>query len=120
MSNRNNNETCREMLDAVDGFLTDPLVDEVEKKALWDVLTALRGPEGKKDDATRKAIKDAVTGPIRANAFPRTAFQTIEDRPNRAVMTLRRSIDVSGTPKGHFRFHSMEAAKALGITIKGA
>lgn len=110
--------TAREMLDSIDAFLVSDDVDEAQKSALWNVLTALRGPEAKKGDAQAKAVKEAVTGVIRANAFPRNAFRSIENRPNRSVVTLSRSVDFKGVAKGHFRFHAIQACQALGITTK--
>lgn len=108
----NNYETAREMLDAIDSFLCR---GDEEAANLWNVLTALRGPGGKKN----AACKDAVTGVIRANAFPRTAFLGINERPSRAVFTLRRLCDFTGVKKGHFRFHCVKACEALGIETKG-
>lgn len=109
---------ARSLLDAIDAFLSDPNVPEQERAGLWDVLTALRGPEGKDDCPERKAVKEAVTGVIRANAFPRTAFLGINERPNRAIFTLRRLADFAQTKKGHFRFHCLQACSFLGIETK--
>lgn len=115
----NKTYTARQMLDTIDAFLVDNEVDGAEKAKLWDVLTGLRGPEGKKGCPTTKALKEAITGPIRANAFPRNAFLGIDERTNRAVVTLSRSADFSKCPKGHFRYHAYQACQALGVIVKG-
>jgi len=114
----NDNYTARGILDAIDAFLSDPEVEGTEKTKLWDVLTALRGPEGKKGCPTAKALKEAITGVIRANAFPRNAFRRIDERVNRSLVTLSRSADFAKCPKGHFRYHAFQACQALGIVVK--
>lgn len=61
-------KTMREALDAIDGFLVDDAVEPVEKRRLWDVLSALRGP-----DSRDEALKQETTVNIRRAAFPLTA-----------------------------------------------
>lgn len=107
--------TARNVLDAIDAFLTDDGVEESEKAALWNVLTALRGPGGTRSET----VKANVTAVIRANAFPKTAFQRIDNRPSRALFTLRRLVDFTGAKKGHYRFHAIKACEALNLETKG-
>lgn len=54
----------REMLDKIDVFLSTAPIDEAQQ--LWDVLTALRGPD---DDDPE--LKSRTTTHIRAAAFPK-------------------------------------------------
>jgi hypothetical protein len=66
-------KTAREMLDLIDQFLVSPPIPfsgsdpfgPTEQKALWDVLSALRGPDDMKD-----AVKHVTTARIRKAAFP--------------------------------------------------
>lgn len=60
--------SVRNILDTIDEFLVDN-ISNGEGGKLWDVLTALRGP----DDESDWASKYTATGPIRAAAFPRFA-----------------------------------------------
>lgn len=71
--------TARDMLDLIDRFLLarmkDPCFTKTEAAKLWDVLSALRGPDF--DDGKGIELKAATTVPIRRVAFPRlTAFLT--------------------------------------------
>ena len=55
--------TCREMLDVIDEFLSKR---DAEASKLWDVLTALRGPDTSDYDKTETTVH------IRSAAFPKT------------------------------------------------
>lgn len=59
--------TAREILDQIDEFLTGSAIDGRERDKLWNVLTALRGP----DDRNDQQGKDAATSIIRGKAFPK-------------------------------------------------
>ena len=64
-------QQTRAMLDNIDRFLSDPTIAEVEKRGLWDVLTALRGPDFVKSSA--QGAKKMATANIRTKALPRTS-----------------------------------------------
>ena len=55
--------TVREVLDVIDEFLAR---GDSRAGALWDVLTALRGP----DDESKEQLKSSTTSHIRRAAFP--------------------------------------------------
>jgi hypothetical protein len=57
----------REALDQIDELLLDPLLS----RDLWDVLTALRGP-----DSENGVLKVLYTAPLRSAAFPRFCVPT--------------------------------------------
>jgi len=81
---------------------------------LWDILTALRGP----DSRNRKA-KNATTALIRSAAFPkrpcedRSIFGT--DSPRLAKR--RRKLFRKRRDLNHFRDHIRDAFAALGLTL---
>lgn len=102
----------REMLDRIDDFLASHSLEAAE---LWDVLTALRGPD-------REGLDDKMctTVPIRVVAFPKTA--AMPDEFNGGVKS--RAI-FEGSPRDfvwpdinsteHFDHHIRQAAYALGM-----
>jgi hypothetical protein len=57
----------RAMLDQLDAFFIDE--EHADTKVLWDVLSALRGP----DNDVQSDLKNTSTIPIRTAAFPRLA-----------------------------------------------
>jgi hypothetical protein len=65
-------QTARQVLDVLDEFISRPGNEEFvqEKRDLWAVLTALRGPD-KEYEAVQ--LKDSATAVVRAHAFPRCA-----------------------------------------------
>lgn len=58
------------VLDHIDGYLSDETNPLEDRRALWDILGGVRGPDKKKH---RKPLKRIITGVIRAHAFPRFA-----------------------------------------------
>jgi len=108
--------TARQMLDKLDDFFVT--ADDIEARALWDVLTALRGPDWVREGDTHTS-KLGSTNIIRRRAFPQLARHV--DRRAKGVPasfdTLGEVIDpahIQGTPS-HFTFHIYEAAHALDI-----
>lgn len=99
----------REVLDIIDGVLAQ---DEEDARELWDILTALRGPD---DGSVRK--KDSTTVHIRAAAFPKTASSYF----THATMNPHNPLDLTpGTQLNdwHFDGHVRSAAVALGLISK--
>lgn len=111
--------SVRQVLDQIDRYLA---VGDANTNQLWDVLSALRGPDdGGYND------KQHFTIPIRRAAFPRTA-----KRVNEAIIwmgpSFARKSDVFNpeqmdvidrmmdSPISHFYSHVQKAAKALGLT----
>ena len=68
---RNKMQTANEVLDAINNFIADRDVQTREKDRLWDVLSALRGPDFMDDEAPLwYGIKLETTAKIRSCAFP--------------------------------------------------
>lgn len=103
MSNQENKEACR------------------DAKQLWDILTALRGPDN--DVADR--VKFATTVYIRQAAFPTyaeavthgTATELAYMSPRVRLFDEPTQIVVADARKcgGHFHYHINAAARALGL-----
>jgi hypothetical protein len=108
------------VLDQIDKYLVSKTTPLEEKRALWDILAGIRGPDKKKE---RKTLKREVTGVIRAHAFPRFAASlgsaTGDKRPDfRPTIQLGDSLRLaagkipeSGT--GHYHTHAWRALMAL-------
>ena len=101
-------ETLREALDAVSSLLIDP----VYGRDLWNVLTALRGP-----DSRSRRLKYATTCVIRKAAFPdeptegMSVFKT--DSETYAARRIEMELLKLDTP--HFREHIYDAFDSLGL-----
>src|SRR6266404_4013913 len=93
--------TLRQVLNVIDARLAKGGVDAGK---LWDVLSALRGP-----DEDVKHNKDTTTVPIRLAAFPKTARLSW---PPAQFTNGDRPIEVPDTD-GHFERHIRVAAYAL-------
>jgi hypothetical protein len=109
-------KTAKEMLALLDTFLSD--ADLTESKKLWDVMTALRGPDNKSD-----TFKDHYTIPVRVAAFPKLAamngretgsiFYTFDDQHGYRPDSKDGGY---GSPLEHFVQHAHKAAFALELT----
>lgn len=114
------NPRLRGILDQIDEVLAE---ESTTSGALWDVLTALRGPDWEESDQ----VKDSATVPIRVAAFPRTAQATRDRRSayaNRALFSCYGGkFDSTIVPDGlnhavigsHFQGHIDAAASALDL-----
>lgn len=60
-------KTALEMLDRIDTFLVE--APQHERRYLWDILCAMRGPDKSEDDSE----KEHTTAVLRAVALPKTA-----------------------------------------------
>lgn len=94
--------TVSEVLDIIDTFLAE--MDHVQSKQLWNILTALRGPD---DDNTDTKLK--TTSPIRTAALPKTALNSNK------CGAIFRAVDELVEPMGgsHFSRHIQYAKKSL-------
>ena len=111
--------TMREMLDVLDAFFVE--ADPYDARCVWDVLTALRGPDDAKEHPLSK-VRGTVH--VRAAAFPRTAAI-----PSRACLadfnTGERPFTRKDFPQSfdghldHFARHIRLAMLALGILKDG-
>lgn len=96
--------TLRQALD----FIQEMLSDRSYSLELWNVLTALRGP-----DSRNRKIKYATTALIRSAAFPKRPCEDLSvfgvDSP--ALAERRREIH----DLNHFQEHAKDAFDALGL-----
>jgi hypothetical protein len=113
-------KTMKDALGALRSFMDDQNVDSREKRMLWDVLTALRGPD---EEAVADCnggripanlVKDATTAVIRDAVFSHDAGMLIgviiqsdceESRHVRSAMRVLK----------HFENHARCAFRALGL-----
>ena len=96
----------RAQLDTIDGWLQE---GNENAGKLWEVLTALRGP-----DSGDMIVKNATTIHIRAAAFPRTA-QNHTLPAKFAIAGDEPSLNESLAGGGHFASHVYFALRTLGI-----
>jgi hypothetical protein len=119
----------RAALDYLDGIFAKGGEDA---QALWDVLSALRGPDV--DPSEESFMKRDVTIPVRRAAFPKTCYTVCEAYfgPYDAGVHQRASFGTRGRSYsyqglaltshslnnghvGHFALHGCRAAEALGL-----
>jgi hypothetical protein len=116
--------TARQWLDALDAFFSKPASTYSSKPAstysskpeqhkLWDVLTALRGPDSPEN---RNSVKSATTEVIRLHAFPNAAAYNAlyGDFSADSELRVERRAKMPSVG-GHFYGHAKEAFKALGL-----
>jgi len=110
----------RKVLDVIDGVLAEgcrvgetgellmPPDTYIDAADLWNILTALRGPDSCDCD-----LKQQTTAIIRAHAFPKAAAGM------HRVLAFVNSVDTTIVCDDchHFESHVWEAARALGIPI---
>lgn len=113
--------TKEEALDVLRGFFLDESIEEFEKRKLWNILTALRGPDNSNDFST----KEATTAVVRAHFFwkdghiPRDFIDRGRDlfgsiiREDSTRHALKRVRDDDGGV--HFRSHVLKAFDAFGL-----
>jgi hypothetical protein len=84
-----------------------------EQHKLWDVLTALRGPDSPEN---RNSVKSATTEVIRLHAFPNAAAYNAlyGDFSADSELRVERRAKMPSVG-GHFYGHAKEAFKALGL-----
>lgn len=104
--------TLAQKLDMIDEWLNERSNDAI---FLWDILTALRGPDD--DDPF---VKEQFTTKIRTRAFPKTATNSYTDKPFGIPAYFASpdddlKIDFAETPfsSSHFLNHVVHAVNAL-------
>lgn len=114
-------DTAREVFDVIDEFLVREALravgkGSVEGKRLWDVLSALRGPDGDDTDD----LKHRQTEPIRRAAFPKLAalYDKGINIPGGAMFAGDRFIIIADDKEDHFNWHASSAARALNLNIE--
>lgn len=96
----------------------DEIQDMLDGKSysgeLWDVLTALRGP-----DSRNRKIKYATTAVIRSAAFPKRPCEerSVFGRDSAKLAKRRKDLFAKRKDLNHFREHVADAFRALGLTI---
>lgn len=111
--------TCKEMLKIIREFFDDPhdlyVEDDnagfIERKKLWDILCALRGP-----DNHNSPLKSSTTAVIRMAALgkhshPVCVADFAEDE--KRSVSLRKTLH--GEIEDHFNWHAWMAFEALGL-----
>lgn len=106
-------KTARKVLDMIDSFLVSDEVDLVEKFRLWNVLTALRGP-----DNSVPGLKFETTAIIRSLAFPTVASASIKTSTLVPAVfaspyVAPQSIRLSESGNSHFDYHVQVARQAF-------
>jgi hypothetical protein len=104
--------TAADFLKTLDNFFAEPasVVAPAEKQKVWDILTALRGPDD--GDEGLKAVSTEV---IRAKVFKR-GLKAVNEYANVAMPTALIDWDVvNRADSSHFHSHIDRAAKALGL-----
>lgn len=109
-------KSYRVMLEMIVDFMNK--ADEDDSRKLWDVLTALRGPDS---DALK--LKDATTAVVRhkLGLLSRGNFITAKDSPEAAAHrneSMPRENRYGGyylRDYNHFSHHAYQAFKALGL-----
>lgn len=111
-------KTAQSLLNQLDQFFASEDITDKEKQKLWDVLSALRGP-----DAETEGMKHATTSIIRSHALPEACRpgQYLEDAldvnyDNPEHLKLRQSHMYNTGQFNHFRHHALRAFNALGLT----
>lgn len=118
------NATAREILDALDKWFTEGWSNkddpQPEREALWDVLTALRGP-----DDSDVLLKEHTTEIIRSHAFPLIAKRIHSETgvwapaffapPSRGLHEIKIRTTSAALPSSstHFNRHVKDAHAAL-------
>ena len=112
-------KTTKFVLDLIDRTLAGK--DQESARELWDVLTAMRGPDD--DNNTAKMV---YTVPIRSAAFPKTAARYLKNEGrvagSRAIMAVDaadpaayKSWHRGVVTQGHYREHIEKAREVLGL-----
>ncbi len=110
-----NRKTTREILDLIDEEL---LFGDRRSRDLWDVLTALRGPDF--NDVSMR-IKLSTTSHIRTAAFPKTADHRAAEVNTGAIFSTKArpfNVNAGDGASHHFHRHIVRAAHVLGLTDK--
>jgi hypothetical protein len=117
-------ERVREILDVIDNALrpSDKTVygyDQEVARKLWNILSALRGP-----DNASVFIKDATTGVIRRQAFPKTFKGNFGDSYLHRNLALSYTDDPGKVvfrrdfmKQDHFGGHVIKAFNSLGLNF---
>jgi hypothetical protein len=113
-------ERVRKTLDVVDNVLN--CKDREAAKSLWDILTALRGPDNSDQTFSTKV---ATTCVIRSKSLPKTFNSHSTITKNSFISAIAISNNDSPRslksrsefmyPYGHFLSHAKNAFKALGL-----
>lgn len=106
----------RDFLDQLDAYFADPKIPLEDRRALWDVLTATRGPDRPRD---RKKVGHRVTAILRAHAFPKTAAMLTRGarkgfKPKMdPTGSLAKAAEQLHDGAGHYHTHAWRAILAL-------
>jgi hypothetical protein len=109
-------KTHKELLDAVAAFLNGETVEREEKQEVWNVLSALRGPDMDGSVATELEVKGATTSVIREKLFGRGNRACLDvGISSGADSELNVGIRKNMAEYSHFTIHAKSAFRALGL-----
>ena len=102
--------TVKQALKKIDAMAAG--MSPLEAARLWDVLSALRGP----DVVDLSYTKRASTEQIRRHSLPKLAGKCVAVAPNAKEVGEPWAVEArKRIPNGHFRRHAMDAFRALGL-----
>lgn len=106
-------KTASRMLQSIGSYLGDSAVPKEERKKVWDVLVALRGP-----DNNDLVAKRAMTGPIRYALFGKISSKfarksVLSNKDTAEFKAMRDQNKFKASQPKHFRRHAALAFKAL-------
>lgn len=108
------------VLKSIVSFIKDREVKKEEKIKLWNVLCALRGPDGEVEDKngdifSQDEAKELTTNVIRYALFGKTVIAGTSIRANKDE---RYGVEDRVRMRGHFAWHAHKAFDALGLDWK--
>ncbi len=103
-------KTLREALDRIQEMLTK----QPYSADLWDILSAIRGP-----DSRNRSLKRAATAVIRQAAFPKRPCEdrSIYGKDSKSLAVRRKRMFQQREDYNHFREHVRDAFKSLGLSL---
>src|SRR5260370_5257383 len=102
-------KTMKQVLLVLNRFFNDNLVGVKEHEKLWDLFSALRGP-----DSENENVKLATTAIIRQKAFPGLSVREIQTGSDN-VAAVKVRLGLAGGA-WHFPHPAENAFRALGLT----
>src|SRR5512143_2425616 len=102
--------TTDTMLRVIDRFLTDKTIPQSERRQLWSVMTALRGPDNDGGYGAYRHVKALTTVQIRQAAFPLVLEESLKphgELPVPADFTTSQTFNEAAAESGgsHFAAH---------------
>jgi hypothetical protein len=100
-------DTAEKMVVVLRTFFNDDFIDFEERKELWDILTALRGPDNQ-DGTVKLACVSQIRRAVAGQSF--TDFGAYHRFDSEEDANIRSKMETS-----HFKLHMHAAFEALGL-----